>query len=296
MSCQEQGTAGAGGNKEGRAAAATATSPSSDDPPFLVVWCLDAWHLVFDRVAEALRKVELETGDRYEIRMFDPKKGPLAQQVAAARVLVPTTGLVPAEAIDAALDLVLITQPASGLDNVDLDAARRRGVPVCNAPGVNAASVAEAALMSLLLLARRFAELRRSFAEGRLGHPLGTQLCGKTLGLVGGGGQVGRRLAAAARALGMRVLSVGSASDAAAWDELLSQSDAVSLHCPLAPSTRHLIDAGKLERMKRGVLLVNFSRGAVVDEGALLRPSGKLWKRIWTWRFVSPKAFPSRTC
>lgn len=275
MSGQEQEMAREGGDKEQRADVAATTSPSSSsaDPPFLVIWCLDAWHLVFDRVAERLRKVEADTGDRYELRMFDPSKGTLAQQVTRARVLVPTTGAVPAEAIDAAADLVLITQPASGLDNVDLSAAHARDVPVCNAPGVNAASVAEAALMGLLLLARRFPELQASFAERRLGHPLGTQLCGKTLGLVGGSGEVGRRLAAAASALGMRVLSVGSGDDGdgPAWERLLSESDAISLHCPLTPATRHLIDARKLGRMKRGVLLVNFSRGAVVDEEALLR-------------------------
>ena len=286
---QERARAGGGDKEEERATSAhgqvdASTSSAADaagdkdppPPPFLVVWCLDAWHLVFDRVAERLRQVELENPpvggrqQRYELRMFDPKKGPLAQQVAEAKALVPTTGLVSAEAIDAATDLKLITQPASGLDNVDMEAAHRRGIPVCNAPGVNAASVAEAALMSLLLLARRFSALQRSFAERRIGHPLGTQLCGKTLGLVGGAGQIGRRLGAAASALGMRVLSVGSSSDDAAWEALLRESDAISLHCPLSPATRHLIDSSRLEKMKRGVLLVNFSRGAVVDEAALL--------------------------
>jgi phosphoglycerate dehydrogenase-like enzyme len=248
------------------------SSLAPDDPPFLVVWCLDAWHLIFDRVREKLRKAERDTpgGGRYELRMFDPSKGTLASQVARARVLVPTTGRVTAEDIDAARDLLLITQPASGLDNVDLAAARRRGVPVANAPGVNAASVAEAALMSLLLLARRFRELEVSFAQRKVGHPLGTQLCGKTLGLVGGRGEIGRRLGAAAEALGMKVISVGSASGEQEWEELLSSSDAISLHCPLTSATRHLIDSAKISRMKPGVLLVNFSRGAVVDEQALL--------------------------
>ena len=279
MSDQEQEKAGEGGDKAEMATASKAkeTNPdpseeTDEPPPFLIVWCLDAWHLVFDRVAEVLRKVELANpGERYELRMFDPQKGTLAQQVSQARALVPTTGLVSAEDIDAATDLVLITQPASGLDNVDLAAAHKRKIPVCNAPGVNAASVAEAALMALLMLARRFRELERSFAEGKLGHPLGAQLCGKTLGLVGGNGEVGRRLGAAAKALGMRVLSLGSKSGDDEWGELLSESDAISLHCPLSNATRHLIDAEKLSRMKRGVLLVNFSRGAVVDEKALLQ-------------------------
>lgn len=280
MSGKEQERAGGahgGGDKGERLickhnpALTSTVSEKDDDPPFVVVWCLDAWHLVFDRVSEALKKVERETGKRYELRMFDPRKGPLAQQVEEARALVPTTGRVSAEDVEAAKDLVLITQPASGLDNVDLEAAAKRGIPVCNAPGVNAASVAEAALMSLLLLARRWKELEASFAARRIGHPLGTQLGGKTLGLVGGGGEIGSRLGAAARALGMRVLSVGSASGEAEWGRLLSESDAISLHCPLDARTRHLIDEEKLSRMKPGVLLVNFSRGAVVDELALLR-------------------------
>jgi phosphoglycerate dehydrogenase-like enzyme len=288
MSGQEQEKRAGEGDKGAKVTEATATATAAEahvegnpggfdprkeeEPPFLVVWCLDAWHLVFDRVAEALREEEqLRPAERYELRMFDPQRGTLTQQVTRARALVPTTGRVSAEAIDAAADLLLITQPASGLDNVDLEAARKRGIPVCNAPGMNAASVAEAALMSLLLLARRFRELERAFAERKIGHPLGMQLSGKTLGLVGGEGQVGRRLASAARALGMRVLSVGSRSGEEDWETLLTASDAVSLHCPLSAATRHLIDADKLRRMKPGVLLVNFSRGAVVDEAALLR-------------------------
>ena len=278
MSGQEpEKTAGESG-KERAAAASAAHDPDpekeeeKEQEPFLVVWCLDAWHLVFDRVAEALREEErLRPKERYELRMFDRRKGTLAEQVRGARALVPTTGRVSAEDIEAASELLLITQPASGLDNVDLEAAFKKGIPVCNAPGVNAASVAEAALMSLLILARRFRELERAFAERNIGHPLGTQLSGKTLGLVGGAGEIGRRLAAAASALGMRVLSVGSKSGEEEWSRLLSESDAISLHCPLSAATRHLINAEKLEKMKPGVLLVNFSRGAVVDEQALLR-------------------------
>ena len=272
MSEREQETAAGDGKNPASTSISTPTAiPLLDnEPPFLVVWCLDAWHLVFDRVSQALKQAEKKTGKRYELRMFDPNRGTLAMQVAEARALVPTTGRVSAEDIEAAKELVLITQPASGLDNVDLAAAHRRGIPVCNAPGVNAASVAEAALMSLLLLARRWRELEASFAGKRIGHPLGMQLSGKTLGLVGGNGEIGKRLAEAARALGMLVLSVGSRSSNEEWEELLSLSDAISLHCPLNSATRHLIDSEKLNKMKPGVLLVNFSRGAVVDERALL--------------------------
>lgn len=246
----------------------TSTSTSKETKKFVVVWCLDAWHLIFDLVHERLR----EKGPQFELRMYDPSKGPLEDQCRDASVLIPTTGRVSAEAIDAARDLLLITQPASGLDNVDLDAAQRRNVPVCNAPGVNAASVAEAAVMSLLMLARKWNELVVSFKEEKtIGKPLGMQLRGKTLGLVGGRGEIGRRVSEIARAMGMRVLSVGSSSKEEEWRELLCESDAISLHCPLSSATRHLIDENKLNEMKRGVLLVNYSRGAVVDEAALLR-------------------------
>lgn len=259
------------------------STPSTSN--FVVVWCLDAWHVIFDLVAERLKK-ESRVGEgsssskvtSFELRMFDPRKGPLAAQVSDAKVLVPTTGEVPAEAIDAATDLVLITQPASGLDNVDLAAAKRRGVPVCSAPGVNAASVAEASVMSLLMLARRYREVEVSFKEKRIGSPIGTELRGKRLGLVGGRGEIGRRVGKIAEAIGMQIFSVNSTSTQGEWDELLALSDAISLHCPLSAATRHLIDEKKLNKMKSGVLLVNYARGAIVDEAALLRAleSGKV--------------------
>ena len=241
------------------------TAPDTDVWP--VVWCLDAWHDVFDVVKARLPPWA-------ELRMLDPAL-PLAAQVGDARVLIPTTGPVPAAAIRAAPRLALITQPASGLDNVDVGAAVAAGVPVCNAPGVNAASVAEGALMSLLMVARRYPEQLEAFKAGKLGQPLGVELRGKALAVVGARGAVGSRVCAAAAALGMSVLPLTSDASRADVAAALAVADAVSLHCPLTERTRHLIDRPALATAKRGILVINYSRGAVVDEEA------RTWAGWW---------------
>lgn len=202
--------------------------------------------------------------------MIDPSLPVEAQVSVSTRVLVPATAAaaVVARAAAAAPRLALITQPASGLDNVDVGAAMTRGVVVCAAPGVNAASVAEAALMSLLMVARRVLAARDICFENRLlGQPLGVQLAGKTLAIVGAGA-VGRRVGAAAAALGMEVILLNSKSTD--LKAALQAAHAVSVHVPLTDATRGLFDAAAFAACRPGCLFINYSRGAVVDEAALL--------------------------
>ena len=189
-------------------------------------------------------------------------------QLRDANVILPSNCRIDREAIEAPIDLRLIQQPAAGYDGIDLPAAAERSVPVCNAPGTNADSVAEAALLLILALARRYRPAQRAFAARTIGVPLGLELRGKTLGIVGLG-RSGSALARIAEATGMKVVSLRSNSSPDQLSRLLQDSDVVSLHCPLTDQTRGLIDAGALARMKRGAFLINCARGPIVDRKAL---------------------------
>ena len=166
--------------------------------------------------------------------------------------------------------LRIVANYAVGLDNVDLDAARERGIVVTNTPDVLTRATAEHTLALLLALVRRVAEgdrLLRRREPWRLQPTfmLGQGLEGRTLGIVGPG-RIGREVARLAEAFGMRTLSARRGEP---LDEVL-RADVVSLHCPLTEETRHLIRKETLARMRRDAVLVNTSRGAVVDEDALV--------------------------
>jgi phosphoglycerate dehydrogenase-like enzyme len=175
--------------------------------------------------------------------------------------------------------LRLISIWGTGVDNVDLEACRRRGVTVTNTPGVNADAVAEHTIALMLAVLRRLPALDRDVRAGQWPRGFLVQAHGKTLGLVGVGA-IGSRVAAIARALGMTVLAWSYRGDdaraAAAGarptplDPLLAESDVVSLHLRLAPETQGFLDAGRLGRLRPTAVLVNTARGALVDKDALL--------------------------
>jgi glyoxylate reductase len=167
--------------------------------------------------------------------------------------------------------LRIVANYGAGVDNVDLDAARARGVLVANTPDVLTDATAELAIALTLALLRRVAEgdrliRRREEWEFSLEFMLGESLRGKTFGVVGAG-RIGSAAARLAEALGARPLLVRRGDP---LDRLLAAADVVSLHCPLTAETRHLIDAGALARMKPTAVLVNTARGAIVDEAALV--------------------------
>lgn len=192
---------------------------------------------------------------------------PLVERIRDVDVLLPSNAPITAEVIAAAPRLRLIQQPAAGTEAIDRAAAVARGIPVCNAPGTNHISVAEHALFLLLALARRVPLARRAFAERQIGVPLGVELAGKTLGIVGMG-RTGAALAERARALGMEVIGLArGAPDRAAF---FAACHAVSLHCPLTPETRGLVDAAAFAALRPGALLVNCARGDVIDRAALV--------------------------
>ena len=164
----------------------------------------------------------------------------------------------------------LVSIWGTGTDNVDLEAAGRRGVTVCNTPGVNAFAVAEHTLALILAAARKILRIDREMRTGAWPRELLTQLLGSTLGIFGTG-RIGSRVAELGRAFGMEVRTWSARSGAAAVkDEILRAADVVSLHLRLAPDTRAFLTRREFGLMKRTAILVNTGRGALVERAALL--------------------------
>jgi glyoxylate reductase len=201
-----------------------------------------------------------------------PTPGELREHVAGAEGLLSLlTDTVDRALLDAAPELRAISNYAVGTDNVDLDAATERGIPVGHTPDVLTDATADLALALLLALARRLPEGERDVREGQWvtwepARNLGAEVTGATLGIIGFG-RIGRAVARRAEGFGMEILHTGDVE----LEELLERSDFVTLHCPLTPETRHLIDADALARMKPTALLVNTARGPIVDPAALER-------------------------
>ena len=191
--------------------------------------------------------------------------------------------------LDQAPALKVIGRPGTGVDNIDMAAATRRGIVVMNTPSGNSVSAAELALGLMLALLRRIPQANASLREGKWDRHrfTGTELAGKTLGVVGLG-KIGTEVVKRALAFQTQVLaydpfvSEALAREQNVWlvelNELLSKSDIVTLHVPVTPATRRLIGAEAIARMKDGAFLINTARGDLVDEDALIEAlkSGKL--------------------
>lgn len=219
---------------------------------------------------------------------FTPEE--LVRALQSADVLLCTlTDSVTRAVFDAAhpIRTRLLANFGVGFDHIDLDAARRAGIPVTNTPGVLTEDTADLAMLLILAAARRASEGARELRDGRWTgwrptHLLGTRVTGKRLGIVGFG-RIGQAVARRAhRGFGMRVSyhSRRRAADALelecgatyceTLDDLLGTVDFVSLHCPATPETHHLIGREQLARMRPDAFLINTSRGDVVDEAALV--------------------------
>ncbi|MCB9110599.1 MAG: D-glycerate dehydrogenase [Anaerolineales bacterium] len=191
------------------------------------------------------------------------------------------TDRVDAELLDAAgPQLKVVSNHAVGFDNIVVPDATARGIPIGNTPGILTDATADIAFALLLTAARRIVESEKYIREGKwkTWHPsmlLGMDLAGKTLGIVGFG-RIGRAVAKRAVGFGMRIIyySPGAESEFGAikmnsLDELLHESDFVSIHTPLNDSTRHMVNADFLSKMKPNAVFINTSRGPVVDQAAL---------------------------
>jgi glyoxylate reductase len=225
------------------------------------------------------RLSEIGTVDLFEgAGAISPEE--LAVRVAGKDAMVcMLTERIDRQLIDAADQLKIIANVAVGFNNIDTAYARSRGITVTNTPDVLTDSVADFTWALILAVTRRLAEGDRLIRRGdwtgwAFDFMLGSELRGKQLGLIGVG-RIGRAVAARAAAFGVRVAYTSRRAidfphaEALSFDRLLTTSDIVSLHVPLTPETRHLIDRKALARMRRSAYLVNTARGPVVDEGAL---------------------------
>ena len=227
----------------------------------------------------------LETFDVTVLSEGPPERGELLEAVRGAAGILPTvTEKIDAEVMDAAGEgLRIIANMAVGYDNIDVEAATERGVVVTNTPEVLNETTADTAFMLLLAAARRLGEAERLLRSGGWDawgpkQLTGPDVWGKTLGVVGFG-RIGQALARRAKGFDMDLAYHDQYRDEDAegelgarfleFEELLRTSDFVSIHTPLTPETTHLIGAEELDNMKPEAVLVNTSRGPVVDEAAL---------------------------
>jgi D-3-phosphoglycerate dehydrogenase len=244
-----------------------------------ILICHDA--LVVDEAVAAMRKVGTVTMTRN-----DSQKALLAEAADADVIVAGPSTFVDRHVIDRAAHLKLIARMGVGVDRIDLQAATERGVFVTNNPGLAADSVSELTVALLLALAKNIPWGDRAVKDGEwvAGKQAATrdniELCRMTHGVVGMG-QIGSRVAAVCKALGMRVLYFKRnrnpdlerllGVEYAPFDKLIQESDTISLHTPLTDETRNLFDKPQFEVMKRTALLINQSRGLVVNEKALVQ-------------------------
>jgi glyoxylate reductase len=230
----------------------------------------------------------LELLEDFEVRVLSeapPERGELLEAASGAEgVLSTVTEKIDGEFMDAAGDgLKVVANLAVGYDNVDVEAATERSIVVTNTPGVLDETTADVAFMLLLAAARRLGESERILRAGKWewwGPKLfmGPDVWGKKLGIIGLG-RIGQAVARRAKGFDMEILYHNRSRKEEAekdlgaryleLDELLEAADFVTIHTPLADETRHLIGPTELEKMKPEAVLVNTSRGPVVDEGAL---------------------------
>lgn len=215
--------------------------------------------------------------------IYNPSGKPLPS-AEVARLLQGVDGYIAgldeidAQALEKADRLKVISRYGVGVDNVNLDVARQKGIVVTNTPGANSSSVAELALGLMLALARQIPEAVDAVRQGKWPRYAGVSLEGKVVGILGLGA-IGKQLARRLVGFDCRVMAFDPYADEAyarehqieltTLDEVISQADFLSLHLPLLPETRCLVNESFLSRMKKGSFLVNTSRGEVVDEQAL---------------------------
>jgi D-3-phosphoglycerate dehydrogenase / 2-oxoglutarate reductase len=221
----------------------------------------------------------------HDVVLRDPSR-PLAEQIADPTIdaVIDYTMAASPQLAQAAAGHVRLWQLGSvGYDHLDLRSLARHRIPTANCPGFTSASgLAEHALLLAMLVLRRYPDLAATVAAGSLKGTTGRQLSGRTLLIIGLGAS-GRALARRARALRMRVIGIGRRADreldrryGLLWtggperlDEALSLADVVSLHVPLTAETRNFLSRERLERLPRGAVVVNVSRGGLIDEPAL---------------------------
>ena len=208
------------------------------------------------------------------------KRGELKAEIATAKAIIVRNGtLVDVDLLDAAPNLKVVARMGVGLDTIDVEACKARGIEVCPSIGANAVSVAEYVIATAMVLLRGptyFAT--KDVANGAWDRPKfagATEIAGRTIGIVGFG-SIGQVVGQKARGMGMDVIAYDAMmpDDHPAWadarrvglDDLVAEADVITLHCPKLPETIDLIDARQFARMKPGTVLINSARGGIVNE------------------------------
>ncbi len=237
--------------------------------------------LISDKIFEEGIKLLEEKG--YQVtRAWDTPKSELPKIIADYDVLIVRSATkVKGELLDNAKKLKVIARAGEGLDNIDFKKANSLGIALVNTPHVSYMSVAELTIGHLLALARGIVQGTISLREGKWEKEklIGTEVNGKTLGIIGCG-YIGKTVERLAISLGMKVLGV----EECVYDrfvplaEMLPQADFITIHVPLTPHTKHMISTKEFNMMKDGVMLIDCSRGGVVDQEALYQAlvSGKV--------------------
>ena len=237
--------------------------------------------LISDHIFEEGIKLLEEKG--YQItRAWDMPKAELPKIIGDYDVLIVRSATkVKGDLLDNAKKLKVIGRAGEGLDNVDYEKAQKLGITLVNTPHVSYMSVAELTIGHLLALARNIVQGTTSLREGKWEKEkmMGTEVNGKTLGIIGCG-YIGKTVERLAISLGMRVLPV----EECVYDrfvplgEMLPEADFITIHVPLTPHTHHMLSTKEFNLMKKGVMLVDCSRGGVVDQEALYQAlvSGKV--------------------
>lgn len=237
-----------------------------------------------ERAIEILKNAGLEVV--YEEYPDQEKLKELVRDVSA--IIVRSKPKVTKEIIDAAPNLKVIARAGVGLDNIDVEYAKSKGIEIVNAPAASSRSVAELAIALIFNVARKIAFADRKMREGVWAKKqcMGFELEGKTLGVIGFG-RIGYSVAKMASAIGMKILIYDVNKDYerarevggkfVELEELLKNSDVVTIHVPLLESTYHLINEERLKLMKPTAVLINTSRGAVVDTNALVKALQEEW-------------------
>ncbi|MCW4002735.1 MAG: hydroxyacid dehydrogenase [Candidatus Bathyarchaeota archaeon] len=237
--------------------------------------------LISDEIFEEGIKILQKKG--YQVtRAWDTPKSELPKIIADYDVLIVRSATkVKGELLENAKKLKVIGRAGEGLDNVDFERAKNLGITLVNTPHVSYLSVAELTIGHLLALARGIVQGTVSLKQGRWekSNMMGTEVDGKTLGVIGCG-YIGKAVERLAMALGMNVLPVEECvhDRFVPLAEMLRQADFITIHVPLTPRTRHMISTKEFSMMKDGVMIIDCSRGGVVDQEALYQAlvSGKV--------------------
>ncbi len=245
--------------------------------------------LVTDKVQPEGLEMLKEKGFEVVVDLDAYKPEVLKERIKGFHVLIVRSRTkVTREVIESADQLKVIARAGSGLDNIDLEAAKEKGVKVVNAPDALKNAVAELVIAMMITAARRAHYSYRELLKGNWEKVMGTEIAGKRLAIIGFG-RIGREVAKKAKALGMDVIGydVFDLSELAKeigveftqnLEEAIKDADVITIHVPLTPETRNMINKELINKMKDGVIIINAARGEVMDYKALLEAleSGKV--------------------